>query len=58
MDIPIDKYILNIILNDDIDAKLQEIVNKELSKPPKDINWSEVADLKNAINILKDGDKI
>ena len=54
----IDEHILDKILNDDIGAKSQEIVDKKLSKSPKDINWSEVADLQNAINHLKDGDKI
>lgn len=58
MDIHIDEHILNKILNDDIGAELQEMVDKEFSKVPQDIDWSKVADLKNAINHLKDGDKI
>lgn len=58
IDIHINKTILDKILNDDIGAELKEIVDKELSKPPKDINWSEVADVKNAINLIKDGDEL
>lgn len=58
MDIHIDKNMLNKILNDDIEAELQGIVDKEFSKPPEDINWSKVVECKNTINLLKDGDKI
>lgn len=57
-DIQVNKKIINRILNDDIKTELVQIVNKELSKPPDEVNSDLVDECIDAINSFNDGDTI
>ena len=49
----INQTILNRILNDDIEFELQQIINKELSKPYSKINVDTIDDCVKAIELLR-----
>lgn len=48
------KTILDKVLNDDIESELQQIIHKELSKLYSEINFDEIYDCLNAIELIKE----
>lgn len=55
MKIYINQIILERILNDNVEDELQQIIDKELSKPLSQINCSKISDRTSAICSMKRG---
>lgn len=56
MEFYINQNILSRILNDDIESELKQIIHNELSKPDSEINFDEITDCLNAIELIRKGD--